>query len=190
MRLRNMSWKLSLLLVALVACGDTAADTDASSSTPTAGTSTAAESGSAQRSDALTFVELHADYRLTMPEVRRWFDAQKNIYRSMAASPDLADRIDMSNVQASTPDDVEAHFDGIPEVRDAVEGVGLDMRAYTSILIALTHAIAMDAVIQGGHADRAAVIAEGQVSPGNLELVEQNRAEIQRLEDELDGIGM
>lgn len=47
---------------------------------------------------------------------------------------------------------------------------------------------AMDAVIQGGHADRAAVIADRRVSPENLELVEQNRAEIQRLEDELDEI--
>lgn len=46
----------------------------------------------------------------------------------------------------------------------------------------------MDAVIQGGHADRAAVIADRRVSPENLELVEQNRAEIQRLEDELDEI--
>ncbi|HEU5209361.1 MAG TPA: hypothetical protein VFU06_08120 [Longimicrobiales bacterium] len=191
MRSQKTGWKLSMILAVLVACSGTNDDADASatpSSTPAA--RPAAQSASTQRSDAPTFAETHASYRLTMPEVRRWYEAQANIYRAMETNPDLIDRIDMSNVDASSVDDLEAHFDGIPEVRDAVEDAGLDMNAYAAILVTLTHAVAMDAVIQDGHADRASVIANRDVSEANLELVEKNRAELERLEQELEELGM
>lgn len=191
MRSQNTGWALPMILAALVACDGTSDEGDDSASISSAPTSpAAAQSANAPRSNSPTFAETHASYRLTMPAVRRWYEAQRNIYRAMETNPDLIDRIDMSNVAASSVDDLEAYFDGIPEVRDAVEDAGLDMNAYAAILVTLTHAVAMDAVIQDGHADRASVIANRDVSEANLELVEKNRAELERLEQELEELGM
>jgi hypothetical protein len=171
---------LSPLAIAAViaACGGDAGDTETTPppATPPAATG-ASEAGLA---DALA-------YRLTMPDVQRFYEAQKGIYRAIGENPDLADEMEFFG-QADDIGQLEAHFDGIPEFRAAVTAAGLDMREYAAILIALFHARAVDNVVQSG-ADRAQTIASRQMMEANLEFVEQNRDELNRLEGELNALG-
>jgi hypothetical protein len=169
----------TLLLVAMVtACGGAAPD----DTTADAAASAAERQPQSAPAPATTAVE-RPDYALTMPAVQRWYDAQAGVYRAIRDNPGLVEELEFLG-RATDIDEVEAHFDGIPEWRDAVSEAGLDMRDYAAILITLFHAKAADEAIQDG-ADRARTITDREVDPRNLEFVEQNRDELERLEREL-----
>lgn len=173
---------LTIITLACVACGGSDADDDAA--VPSSAEASPNAPAAAPDQQAVTD---YREYRLTMPAVQRWYDAQSRIYRSIGENPELADEAEMF-AEATDLDDMEAHFDGIPEWRAAVDEAGLDMREYVAILMALFSARSVDAAIQSG-ADRAQAIASGQVSQENLEFVEQNRSELDRQERELAELG-
>jgi hypothetical protein len=170
------------LVVALAACGGRDADEAGAPRDGAAGQQATTPPAGGPASP--TFAEEHANYRLTMPAVRRWYEAQANIYRAIGENPDLADEVETFN-EARSFAEMEAHFNGIPAFRAAVTRAGLEMRDYVAILVTLFHARSVDTVIQGG-GDRAQTIANREVNPANLELVEQNRAELDRLERQLE----
>ncbi|HEX2167668.1 MAG TPA: hypothetical protein VHG09_10595 [Longimicrobiales bacterium] len=185
MKYASITRILSPLAIAAIiaACsGGDAGDTD--TTTPPPATQPTGQSAAAASAAAIDEI---GDYRLTMPAVRRWYEAQAHVYRAIGKNPELVDELEMLG-QVSDIDEMEAHFDGIPEWRDAVGEAGLDMRDYAAILITLYHAKAVDEAIQSG-ADRAQVTANQQVDPANLEFVEQNRDELERLERELAELG-
>lgn len=176
MSLESMFRKLSVLALAVTvaACGG-AGDEDASATaTPEA------EPPAAPPQAAESVADDYTEYRLTMPEIRSWYEAQTNIYDTIRQNPELVDDIE-SAMDASTVTELESRLGAISEVRSAVSRAGLDMRRYAVIMLGLYHAKGVDEAIQSG-ADRAQTIANRQVNPDNLALVEQNRAEIERLE--------
>jgi hypothetical protein len=182
MKLKLMSGSLPVLLATIIAaCGGSSED-DASMPPATLDAPAAQAAGD---DEPYNVEQDFGSYQLTMPAVRRWYEAQERIYQAMGDDPALVDDVDSSDI-----DDVnalEAHFNGIPEVRAAVAQSGLRMREYTVILGTLYYVRALDQAIQGG-ADRAALLANQQVDPANLEFAEQNRAELDRLQARLDSL--
>lgn len=184
MNLESMFRKLSLLVLAVTvaACGGEPGDDASATATPRG------EPPAAPAQAAESVADDYTEYRLTMPEVRSWYEAQSNIYDTIRENPELLDDIE-SAMEASTVAALESRLGGISQVRTAVSRAGLDMRRYAVIMLGLYHAKSVDEAIQSG-ADRAQTIANRQVNPANVELIEQNRAEIERLERGLGEIEM
>jgi len=176
-----------LLLAAVVAgCGGSDADAPAATPPPAAAEADA-DGAPASQADIGSDEEPWRTYRLTMPAIRRWYEAQTTIYMAIGQNPDLVDALDTTD-QAGDMAELQAHFEGIPEVRRAVADAGLSMRDYTAILLTLTYTQGVDQAVASG-ADRAQTILSQQVSPENLELVEQNRAELERMQRQLEELG-
>lgn len=181
--LRMRLWPLAMAVI-LAGCGggdaeELAADPE---STPPAAPTTGAQT------DAAADAEPWLHYQLEMPAIQRWYEAQTTIYRAMGEDPELLDDLDTTD-QAGDLAGLQAHFAGIPEVRSAVEDAGLSLRDYTAILVTLTYTQGIDQAIQSGGVDRAATIQNRQVNEANLELVEQNRSELERMQRELEELG-
>lgn len=170
---------IAATLVVFTACGGPDAEPGPEAGAPAPAAAPAGAQGAAPRAVAGT--EDALSYRLTMPVVRRWFDAMGNVARVLSQDEDLADEFQAPD--GVSVDALEAHYDGMPEIRRAITQAGLDVREFATILIALPHAQSAQKEIDDG-ADRESIIARRQVNPANLDFVRENRAELQRLERE------
>jgi len=128
-----------------------------------------------------------SNYVLSMDDVERVMQAQRNLTQLMQEHPELEDRISM-DADAATLDQMEARLNEVPEVREAVEEAGVDTREYVVIFMTLMQAGMADAVIEMG-TSRDSVIAEMEVHPDNLDFIRENKEEITRMQEQVAGNG-
>lgn len=170
-----------LLVLASVACssGD---GTDAPRAEGSAATAAARPSG-----DGDAELEEISDYRLGMPKVERWYQAQRNVLEAMRKDPSIAARLENDESEEEggpSLDELEERYSSIPEVRAAIEAVGLEVREFGVITYSLVQASFAQAALQMG-ANRDSVLANTGIDPANLDFVRDNQAELQRLQAEI-----
>lgn len=171
--------RLLLLPVLLLALG-TACAGDAADASRSASASAATASGGDDLAEL-------AEYRLTMRDVERWHEAQRNFLSALQRDPSLMDRMREQGADADDDmslDALEARYRAIPEVRAAIENADLDVRQFSVITFALMQASFAQGAVDMG-ADRDTVLARTGISPANLDFVRDNRAELERLQGEL-----
>lgn len=177
----------AFLLVPVLAClgvsscaGDDASEADGASP----GTAIETRSLSVHESEA--DLDEISDYRLTMGAVRRWYEAQREVYEAIRANPDLAARIRIDEDEPSL-DDLERHLDGIPEVRRAARRVGMDTREFGVITWSLVQSsVALGSIEMGSDPDE--VMEQTGVLRSNIEFVRENREEIEQMRAELEAM--
>ena len=170
------------LLASTTACGGEA---DA----PGAGTSASASTASATRGSADTDADM-AEIRartLTMTDVERWYQAQRNVYEAMRRNPSLAQQLQGDESEDSDEmslDEIEARYAKVPEVRKGIEAAGLEVRDFGVITWTLVQASFASAAIDMG-ANRDSVLASTGIKPANLDFVRENRARLEQLQAEI-----
>jgi hypothetical protein len=176
----HMKALLAASALLLVACGGT---NDADTAPPATPGAQPAADAPGQPPRAVAGMEDALTYTLTMPAVRRWFDAQRNIGEAIREDEDLADELEVTG--GTTVDAFEDHYSSVPPIRSAIERAGLSVREFSLILIALPHAQSVQQEIDDG-ASRDDMIRRRQVNPANLDFVRDNRAELQRMQQAVD----
>lgn len=177
MSIRARSIPLLLPLALLLACGDS--EPAPAAQDPAEAHASAPRLGESNEADVTEV----ADYVLTMDDVRRMHQAQLDIYEAMQANPALAQTASMSAEEFSL-DAMETRFAGVPEIRTAIEGAGLEVREYGLIMLALFQASFAQASLDMG-AQRDTVLAATRMNPDNLEFVRTHRTELQQMQEEL-----
>lgn len=128
-----------------------------------------------------------ADYRLTMDAVRRYYQAQRNVFEAMREDPGLSDRLEDLDADVATLDEMQARYASVPELRDAIEEAGFTPREFSVLTWSLVQAsIAQGAVEMG--VSRDSVVANTGVRRANLDFVQEHQAEIERMQRELEAL--
>jgi hypothetical protein len=146
------------------------------------GASTAAESA-----------ELEA-YRLTIEDARKYFAVQLALARLVRTHPELAEEVGAWDCDLSVPQVTcqAQHKEGSSHAREALRAAGLTSRQFVVIDDVLTEANNYDSgVMCFGDATCAAALAkeaERRHVTANVAVVHQHRAELQRLQGELDAV--
>lgn len=175
---------LPTLLLALLAACDRAADAGETRTAepPRAAAGPAAGSGDADL-DEIT------DYRLTMDAVRRYYQAQRNVYQAMRDDPGLAKRMDRGTTDAAefSLDEMEARYEEVPEVREAIAAAGLDTRDFSVITLTLFQSAFAQGAVEMG-ASRDSILARMGINPSNLDFVRANKTELERMQNEMEAL--
>lgn len=169
-----------LLLALVLACGG-----DAETEQPTTDARAAADAPQMGQSNEADIEEV-ADYRLTLDAVEKMHQAQLNIYAAMQRNPQIAQMASMGAEEFSL-DALEARFNDVPEVRNAVESAGLSVREYGVVMLALFQASFAQASLDMG-ADRDEVLAATGMRPENLDFVAHHRDDLRRMQDQLEAV--
>jgi hypothetical protein len=121
------------------------------------------------------------NYRLTMPVVKKFERVQESLYQSIRKDPSLATKYD------KTPDDgsdqsiaaTVKRMDAMPELKQAVVKAGLTTREYLLATLAMLQVGMAHAMSQSRGADTSKLPANVRA---NLKLMEQNKAEFDRIQ--------
>jgi hypothetical protein len=119
-------------------------------------------------------VQALGNYQLTMDDVRKLGRAAQNIGALTERRPELRDSL---SVGGFDPNAIYERLNSIPEARAAVEQAGMTPRQYVTAMSAL-----MQASLVIGMRERGVTLpAQVPVNQANVEFLEDNREEIQRL---------
>ena len=130
-----------------------------------------------------------ASYRLTMPTIRKLVAVQEKIME-VAASPDAkkwAKELERQSSGNATIAELSAAYDRVPPLKQAIASSGLSTREYVTAFFSFFQAAMMVSVqeyAQQQGSKEAAPLPAG-VSKENVELVRQNKAEIDQISKRL-----
>jgi hypothetical protein len=170
------SWIAALLVLGTLACAggdDTAAD-------GAARTSEANGSG-----DVATDV---ASYELTMDRIDRMYDVQRNLAMAMKdMSPAEREAFDASVDPGESMDEMVRNLESNAVMKEALDDAGMSARDYVTGMFAMMQAGMAAAVIEMRPNDDAdSLVREMNASMDNVEFMQQNRAELERKQQELE----
>jgi hypothetical protein len=114
-------------------------------------------------------------YPLTMPNIRKMVVAYERLDAALAADPALAKRLG-GDEGAKSASDVITRLDREPVVREAIAGAGITTRDLVLTQFALLMAGVTDYAVQQG-----AKLPTARVAVANLQLYQQNRAELEQI---------
>jgi hypothetical protein len=168
----------ALAALVLAACPDRATDGTAMD-TPGAAPA-AAEAPQAHMSAAgdTDLARAARDHRLSMPLLERYGQAARNLQQLERTDPEVRQRMDaMGDQEAQSIEEVTRAVEADPQIRQAIESAGLNVRDYMLTSVALMQAMmASDFQRQG-------FIQElpPEVSAENVEFVRENETRIREL---------
>ena len=175
--------QLSALLATIAAstaCGGDAAETTDGS--PAATPAVASARAGAGADAELAEISAH---RLSMGDVERWYQAQRNVLLAMRDDPSIRERLEMAEDEDQMSlDEMERRYAEVPAIRRGIESAGLETREFAVIAWALAHASLANVALDAG-ASRDSVITRTGVSGANLDFVRENRAALERMQGEI-----
>jgi len=120
------------------------------------------------------------DFKLSMPRMQKWAQAERNMVALSKARPELEGTYKVEQ-NASLNQQIAAP-EGHPEVKKAVTDAGLSPREFTMISYAYMQAAAAQSVRQmpAGRA-RDSIMQSLKVHPDNVTFIQQNRGELEKL---------
>lgn len=119
-------------------------------------------------------VQALGGYQLTMDDVRKLGRAAQNIGALVERRPELRDSLQVGGFD---PNAIYERLNSIPDARAAVEQAGMTPRQYVTAMSALMQA----SLVLGMREKGVALPAQVPVNQANIDFLEENREEIQRL---------
>ncbi len=175
-RFARFRYLVCFLLVALSACSKTdkgSGDTD--------GSAPAATGTRSLDSD----LEQLQDFKLSMPRMQKWVQAQRNLVALSKARPDLEGTYKVE--QNASLDQQVAALEGHADVRKAVRDAGVSPREFTLTTWAYMQAATAHTVQQMPTGKtRDSVMQSLKVHPENITFVQKNRSELETLMKEIE----
>jgi hypothetical protein len=171
------NWKLIVVLPLVLACSNDAAESPAGEATASTVVS---------KSDAAILQPI-TEYELTMANVDKYFEAQRNLTQTAAAmSP--AERAAMEAEEDNAPDrsnesleQMAARLKAHKVFGPAIQKAGLSAEEYATLTIAIMQAGMAQAVLQMRPNDNQDSLArEMKVNPANIAFMRQHSDEIRR----------
>ena len=160
-----------LILISITGCSKTdkvADDTDAAASATT---------GNQTLDSNLEQVQ---DFKLSMPRMQKWAQANRNMMAVSKARPDLEGSFKLE--QNASIDQQVAAMEKHAEVKKALKDAGLSPREYTMVTHAYMAAAAAQSVRQmPAGKQRDSMMQSLKVHPDNVTFVQQNMAELEKL---------
>ena len=158
-------------LAALVAC-----DTPA----PRAEPQIAGQFASTVTAEAASRSTAPSEYRLTMDQVRRAIEAQRNLALATGVDPRM-----LAPVGTESIDEQVARLEAEPAAREAVRRAGLTPRQQVVASWVLFQAAMAQGVIDGGEKPET-VLATIQIDPANVAFYRTHREQIARLQKAME----
>ena len=148
-----------------------------------------APAAQAQRSED---EKILANYRLTMPTVRKVLAVQEK-FLDAANSPDAkkwTKEMEGKSTGNMSIAELSAFYDRIPPIKQAVASTGLSTREYVTAMFSFFQAammVSMQEYAKQQGSKEAATLPPG-ISKENIELVRQNKAEIDQISKRLEAL--
>jgi hypothetical protein len=177
-RRHSLASLVALAVLVLTACPDRATDgtaVDTPGAAPAAADASQAHMSAAGDTD---LARAARDHRLSMPLLERYAQAARNLQQLEQTDPEVRRRMDaMGDQEAQSIDEVTRAIEADPQIRQAIERAGMNVRDYMLTSVALMQAMmASDFQRQG-------FIQElpPEVSADNVQFVRENETRIREL---------